>query len=69
MFVDSDQAYKTAFEKAEPWVKKHPEKKLGIYLASASKNADPVWVIMWCDMKDGYVAYVNGASGKMMTAR
>lgn len=69
LFVDSDQAYKTAYEKAEAWVKKHPDKKLGIYLASASKNADPVWVIMWGDMKAGYVAFVNGSSGKIMTAR
>jgi hypothetical protein len=69
LFVDSDQAYKTALEKAEPWVKKHPDKKFGIYLASASKNADPVWVVMWGDMKNGYVAYVNGTSGKMMNGR
>ncbi len=68
-FVDSDEAYKSAAEDAGPWLKKHPDKKLSIYLASESRSDDPVWIIMWGDTKSGYVHYASARSGKTMRNR
>ena len=67
--VNSDQAYQAAATKAEAWLKKHPDKKLSLYLASASKGTTPVWIVMWGDTKSGYLAFVNGASGQVVPSR
>lgn len=69
LFVDSDQAIKTASEKAASWVKAHPGKKPALFLGGGTRNPDPVWVIMWGDSKSGYLAYIDGASGKIMPSR
>jgi hypothetical protein len=68
-FVDSDEAYKKAVEKAGAWLKTHPGKKLSLYLAGGTSNPEPVWVIMWGDTKSGYLAYINASSGKFMPNR
>lgn len=68
-FVDSDQAYKSAVEKAGAWLKKHPDEKLSMYLASESRDDNPVWIVMWGDSKSGYVHYVSASSGKTMSNR
>jgi hypothetical protein len=67
--INSDAAYQTAFAKAAPWVKTHPNKKLSLYLASASRGPWPVWIVMWGDTKSGYLAFVNATSGKIMANR
>jgi hypothetical protein len=69
LFVDSDEAYRKAIEKAGAWLKAHPGKKLSLYLTGGTRNPEPVWVFMWGDAKSGYLAYVNGTSGKMMPNR
>ena len=68
-FVDSDQAYKTAAEKGAAWIKKHPDKKPSIYLASGVRTDEPVWIIMWGDTKSGYLHYVSATSGKTLANR
>jgi hypothetical protein len=67
--VDSDTAYQTVYEKAEAWVKKNPDKKVSLYLASASQDDTPVWIVMWGDKKSGYLGFVNAATGKIMPKR
>src|SRR5581483_12368902 len=57
--INSDAAYQTAIEKAGPWVKKHPDKKLAYSLASAARFPAPVWFFMWGDRKLGYAVFVN----------
>jgi|SRR5579884_4001323 len=64
--VNSDAAYKTAFEKASPWVKKHPEKKLAYSLASAARFPAPVWFFMWGDRKLGFAVFVNATTGDVI---
>ena len=61
--VDSDAAYKVAFEKAEGWLKKHPNQKATFRLGNASRFAAPVWYIMWGTTKNGYAALVNATTG------
>jgi len=61
--VDSDAAYKTAFAKAETWLKKHPNMQPTFRLGNASRFAAPVWYIMWGTTKNGYAALVNATTG------
>ncbi len=61
--VDSHDAYKTAFEKAADWLKKHPNQRATFRLGNASRFAAPVWYIMWGTTKDGYAALVNATTG------
>ena len=68
-FIDSDEAYKSAVAKAGTWLKKHPDEKLSMYLASETRDDDPVWIIMWGDTKSGYVHYVSASSGKTLANR
>jgi hypothetical protein len=64
--VDSDAAYKTAYAKAEAWVKKHPGKKAAFSLGSAARFPAPVWFIIWGDTKSGYAVYVNATTGTVI---
>ena len=61
--TNSDEAYKTAAGKAEAWLKAHPGKKLGIFLASESRFTGPVWYFMWGDKQNGYLAFVSATTG------
>jgi hypothetical protein len=64
--VDSDAAYKTAFAKAEGWLKKHPNETPTFRLGNASRFAAPVWYIMWGTTKNGYAALVNATTGEIV---
>jgi hypothetical protein len=64
--VDSDAAYKVAFEKAAAWLKKHPNQKVTFRLGNASRFAAPVWYLIWGTTKNGYDAYVNATTGAIV---
>jgi hypothetical protein len=64
--VDSDAAYKTAYAKAEAWVKKHPDRKAAFSLGSAARFPAPVWFIIWGNTKSGYAVYVNATTGTVI---
>ncbi len=64
--TNSDEAFKTASEKAGAWLSKHPGKKVSITLASTARFPTPVWYIMWGDNKSGYLAFVNAITGLPM---
>lgn len=61
--TDSDAAYKVAYEKAQTWVKKHPDKPPAFSLGAASRFPAPVWYILWGNAKSGYAAFVNATTG------
>ena len=61
--TNSDDAFKTASQKAAAWLHTHPGKKVTITLASTGRFAGPVWYIMWGDTKSGYLAFVNATTG------
>jgi hypothetical protein len=65
LVVDSDVAYKTAMEKAGPWVKEHPKIELTtISVGAASRFPGPVWYFLWGDKKLGYYQLVSANTGK-----
>jgi len=64
--VDSDAAYKAAFEKAAGWLKNHPNQQATLRLGNASRFAAPVWSIMWGTTKNGYLALVNATTGAVV---
>jgi len=61
--IDSDAVYKTAAEKADAWLKKHPGKTPSMALGNATRYPAPMWYLLWGDKKDGYAAYVNATTG------
>ena len=64
--VDSDAAYRAAFEKAADWLKKHPNETATLRLGNASRFAAPVWYVMWGTTKNGYAALVNATTGAVV---
>jgi len=64
--VNSDAIYKTAFAKAEGWLKSHPDKTAAMYLGSSAKFPSPVWLVIWGTTKDGYAVYVDATTGLVM---
>jgi hypothetical protein len=64
--VDSDAAYKAAFEKAAGWLKTHPNQKATFRLGNASRYPAPVWYVMWGTRKNGYAALVNALTGAVV---
>jgi hypothetical protein len=67
--IDSDAAYAVAAKKAEVWLKKNPNKKLAIYLASEARFTEPAWYFMWGDKKSGYVAFISATTGQPLTGK
>jgi hypothetical protein len=62
--IDSDAAYKTAFVKAEAWVKEHPDKEAALTLGhNATRFNTPVWYVLWGNNKSGYAAFVSATTG------
>ena len=65
--IDSDAAFKTAMEKAAPWVKDHPDVPLNtMSLGAASHVAGPVWSFVWGDKKLGFFQLVSATTGKAL---
>ena len=68
--IDSDAAYKTAFAKAEGWVKQHPDKQAALTLGhNAARFHTPVWYVQWGATKSGYAAFVNATTGAAVNAK
>jgi hypothetical protein len=67
--VNSDEAFKTAFKKAETWVSKHPDKNWTMVLTASKRMPQPTWAIMWGDQKSGYLGYVNAMTGVDATGK
>jgi hypothetical protein len=67
--TDSEAAYHVAFEKAQAWVKKHPDKKASLVLGNSSRFPAPVWLVIWGTTKSGYAAYVNAMTGKLVMGK
>jgi hypothetical protein len=65
--IDSDEAYKTALEKAGSWIKQHPDIPLTtMSLGAASRFPGPVWYFLWGDKKLGFFQLVSATTGKAL---
>jgi hypothetical protein len=65
--IDSDEAYKTALEKAGPWMKTHPDIGLTtMSMGAASRFPGPVWYFLWGDKKNGFFQLVSASTGKAL---
>ncbi len=65
--IDSDEAYKTAEEKAAAWLKKNPGKELtAMSVGAASRFPGPVWYFLWGEKKSGYFVLVSASTGKAL---
>lgn len=65
--TDSDAAYQAAAIDAGEWLKKNPTKELAVLeMGDTYKFPVPVWYIMWGSKTDGYAAWVDASSGKVL---
>ena len=65
--TDSDAAYQAAATEASGWLKKHPDMKLtALELGSSSRFQVPVWYVRWGNDKEGYAAFVDASTGKVL---
>ena len=65
--IDSDEAYKTAAEKAASFLKEHPDIQLTrMSLGAASHVPGPVWSFVWGDKKLGFIQVVSATTGKAL---
>jgi hypothetical protein len=69
--IDSDAAYKTAFPRAQGWVKDHPDKEAAAFTLGYNtvRFNSPVWYLQWGTPKLGYAAFVNATTGTPVTAK
>lgn len=65
--INSDAAYKAAYEKGAEWLKEHPGLKWEMTLGNSARFPAPVWYIMWGTPKSGFAAYVNAVTGVVVT--
>jgi hypothetical protein len=62
---DTDEAYKTAAEKAGDYAKKNPNKKLIYLLERTTRHRDPTWRVLWGDSvaTSDFSVFVDASTG------
>jgi hypothetical protein len=63
--VDTDAAYKTAFEKGKDYDKKNPGKPISVLLEKNNKFPDPSWRIIWGESvgTSNFSVFVDASTG------
>jgi hypothetical protein len=66
--VDSDEAYKTAAEKSEDYMKKHPDMPISFVLEQTNRFPDLTWRVIWGDSASAsdYSVFVDASTGKFL---
>ncbi|HEX5230506.1 MAG TPA: hypothetical protein VFW44_22500 [Bryobacteraceae bacterium] len=66
--VDSDEAYKTAAEKSEEYLKKNPTKPVMYLMELTKRFPDVTWRVIWGDSvsTSDYSVFVDGSTGKLL---
>jgi hypothetical protein len=66
--VDSDEAYNTAAEKSEEYIKKNPNKPVMYLMELTKRFPDVTWRIVWGDSvsTSDYSVFVDGTTGKYL---
>jgi hypothetical protein len=66
--VDSDEAYKTAAEKSEDYIKKNPDKPVTFLMELGKRFPDVTWRVIWGDSvgTSDYSVFVDGTTGKYL---
>lgn len=67
--IDSDTAFRTALEKAQPWLKKNPGKSWSMLLSSQARFPAPAWYVLWGDHKSGFDTLVNASNGTVIIGK
>jgi hypothetical protein len=66
--VDSDEAYKTAAEKSEAYLKKNPDKPVTFLMEQTRRFPDVTWRVIWGDSvsTSDYSVFIDGSTGKLL---
>jgi hypothetical protein len=66
--VDSDEAYKTAAEQSQEYIKKNPTKPVTFLMELGKRFADVTWRVVWGDSvgTSDYSVFVDGTTGKYL---
>jgi hypothetical protein len=66
--IDSDQAYDTAAEKSQAYLKKNPNKPISYLLELNKKFPDPSWRVIWGESVNSsdYSVFVDATTGMLL---
>jgi hypothetical protein len=66
--VDSDEAYKTAADKSEDYLKKNPNKPVMFLMEQTKRFPDVTWRVVWGDSvsTSDYSVFVDGTTGQLL---
>jgi hypothetical protein len=66
--VDSDEAYMTAAEKSEAYIKKYPDKPVTFLMEQTRRFPDVTWRVIWGDSvsTSDYSVFIDATSGKLL---
>ncbi len=66
--IDSDAAYKTAAEKSEDYIRKHPDTRVTYLLEQTNRFPDPAWRVIWGESvsTSDYSVFVDATLGTFL---
>jgi len=66
--IDSDQAYDTASEKSQDYIKKNPGKVISYLLEQNKRFPDPTWRVIWGESvsSSDYSVFVDATTGMLL---
>jgi hypothetical protein len=66
--VDSDEAYKTAVDKSEDYIKKNPNKPVVFLMELTRRFPDVTWRVIWGESvgTSDYSVFVDGTTGRFL---
>ena len=66
--IDSDQAYDTAAEKSQDYIKKNPDKVISYLLEQNKKFPDPAWRVIWGESvsSSDYSVFIDATTGMLL---
>jgi len=66
--IDTDQAYDTAAEKSQEYIKKNPDKGISYLLEQNKRFPDPSWRVIWGESvsSSDYSVFIDATTGMLL---
>jgi hypothetical protein len=66
--IDTDEAYNTAAEKSQDYIKKNPGKVISYLLEANKRFPDPTWRVIWGDSvsSSDYSVFIDATTGMLL---
>jgi hypothetical protein len=66
--IDTDEAYNTAAEKSQDYIKKNPGKAISYLLEANKRFPDPTWRVIWGESvsSSDYSVFIDATTGMLL---